>query len=244
MRAATPAPTPAPHCHSRPPPLLTYGNPPPARQPPRPLAARMQPRRRLPYGAPTSFEAGGIFPALHNRPRAGQRLQRHRVHGSIALRRGTVGKFVMPKSAGASADEVSRRILDAGNVRWRSGDQYWYGVNLYSGDDWQPGDLRDDRQQLASIFSFRYVDGGSRKGTGSIELTSSSSGPRRTHTRAALSADEYSDGAGGDPCPGLGSSSRVGGSLICHSQRSHRSTGYSRRVGATTSIWDKAQRGT
>jgi len=83
-------------------------------------------------------------------------------------------------------------LLEVPNVRWRAGDEYWYGVRFFFGDDWQLADSVDNRQQFTSLWSFRYVS--VDNGTGSVKVIQSPTGPRLFHTRAALSTDSYSTG--------------------------------------------------
>ncbi len=173
-----------------------------------------------------TFEVGGVFDVYGEGISEGRGAEAVITTTADPSGGGSVAMMRMPRSIGVEADRVNRRLLDAGGeITWRSGDEYWYGLRLRLGNDWQLEDIRDDREQFTSLVSFRYVDSASRNGTGSIKIVPGVGTPCLMHTRAALSADEYSDGAGEDPL-NLGPVDKGKWiDLICHFKWSHRSRG-------------------
>ncbi len=145
------------------------------------------------------MEAGGLFPPYSDGVEEG--------NGSLATidntdapdSDGRAIRLTMPASRGSEANVPKRKFLDVPNLSWSPGAEYWYGIRLYFDENWELSEIRDNRDQFTSLLSFRYADA-DINGTGSVKLVQSDLGaPCLVHTRAALSADEYGDGAGEDP---------------------------------------------
>ena len=105
-----------------------------------------------------TFEDGGVFP-----PYDGEYVNDD--GPGVDSGKGTVDspvrtgdramRLVMPPSGGS----VNRSQLQTPNdLLFRSGDDYWYGISLYLGEDWKldRDQLDDNREAFAGVFSFRW----------------------------------------------------------------------------------------
>lgn len=105
-----------------------------------------------------TFEDGSVFPPYDgeyvNEDGPGADASKETVD-SPARTGDRAMRLVMPASGGAT----NRSQLQTPNrLLFRSGDDYWYGISLYLGDDWEldADQLAEDGAAFAALFSFRW----------------------------------------------------------------------------------------
>jgi hypothetical protein len=169
------------------------------------------------------LESGQLFPPYADGVEEGNGSEATVEVTDAPAGEGNAVRMEMPPSRGTEEDVPNRKFLKVPDFSFRSGDEFWYGIRLYFDDDWQLSEISDDGEQFTSLLSFRYTDA-SRNGTGSVKIVETESGtPCLVHTRAALSADEYGDGAGEDPLYLGPVVEEEWIDLVCHFKWSHTS---------------------
>lgn len=149
-----------------------------------------------------TFEDGEIFPPYGNVERQGNGEQSDIAVVPSPDDTGKAVRLVMPPSRGAESDIPSRTLVyPTPDLRWRSGDEVWYGISVYVDEDWDLSQIMENRGYFLAMLGMRWTDlSVTENGPGSgINMTLVGDDPvphfvSRRETRGW----EFSDGAGND----------------------------------------------
>lgn len=107
--------------------------------------------------------------------------------------------MVMPPSLGADADVPSRvQFHPEDEPTWRSGDEAWYSVSMFLGEDWDLTQIEETREAFAALFSFRWRDIDEENGPGTGIVMESMDGIPHFVANRETNGWSYPDDAGRD----------------------------------------------
>ncbi len=117
------------------------------------------PRSTDPSRINFTFEDGELFPPYGNVERQGNGEQSEVAVVPSPDGPGKAVRLVMPPSPGADSDTPNRTLVyPTPDLRWRSGDEAWYGISIYIDEDWDLSQIEENRSYFLAMLGMRWTD--------------------------------------------------------------------------------------
>jgi hypothetical protein len=104
-----------------------------------------------------TFETDSVFPPYDdyvNEEGTGLEAEQDVVSDPVRTGEGAL-RLRLPASDG---DKSRSQLQVPTELSFHSGDEYWYGVSMYIGQDWDLEQIDDNGQEFGALFSFRWRD--------------------------------------------------------------------------------------